>query len=136
MNKTNINYFPYSMEKLIHRLKKYIDHKGMSMRQFDLSVSASDGYIQRTYKNSSSVGSDLIEKIIATYTDLNPYWLVTGKGEMLKEIESENHAFEETAADYEKDLFELTLLKYLDKPRIQDKIKNIMKDEEGEESDR
>ena len=103
------------------------------MRQFDLSVSASDGYIQRTYKNGSSVGSDLIEKILATYTDLNPYWLITGEGEMLRGNSTENLALESDVPDYETDLFELTFLKYLDRPRIKDKIRKIMSDEKGGE---
>ena len=120
------------MTKLIHRLKQFIDYKGLSMRKFDLSIGASDGYTQRTFKNDGSIGSDLVEKIIATYTEINPYWLIAGEGEMLRSNLQNNHVLEE-GGDYETDFFELSLLKYLDKPRIKEKILKIIDDERKEE---
>ena len=117
-------------EKVIHRIKKYIIHKNMSMRKFDLSIGASDGYTQSAAKNSASIGSDLIEKIISMYKDLNPYWLMTGEGEMLRGREAENLSLEQDPPEYKKDLFELTLLKYLEKPQVKEKIRKLLNDKE------
>ena len=36
-------------------------------------------------KNSASVGSDIIERILEVYPQVNLMWLITGKGEMLIE---------------------------------------------------
>jgi len=72
------------MIKTIDRLMEFIKYAGMSARQFDLSIGASNGYILRMQKNNASIGSDVIENIIKTYPQLNVVWLLTGDGEMLK----------------------------------------------------
>ena len=71
------------MIKTIDRLLQFIEYSGMSARQFDLSIGASNGYTLRMKKNHASVGSDVIETIIRTYPQLNLIWLMTGEGEML-----------------------------------------------------
>jgi hypothetical protein len=77
------------MLKTIDRLMQFIKYVGLSARQFDLSIGASNGYTLRMQKNSASIGSDVIENIIKTYPQLNVIWLITGEGEMLKENEQE-----------------------------------------------
>ena len=71
------------MIKTIDRLMQFIEYSGMSARQFDLSIGASNGYTLRMKKNHASVGSDVIETIIRTYPHLNLIWLMTGEGQML-----------------------------------------------------
>lgn len=63
---------------------QFIKHAGLSARQFDMSIGASNGYTLRMSKNKASVGSDVIENILKTYPDLNVVWLLTGEGPMLK----------------------------------------------------
>ncbi|GMN05304.1 transcriptional regulator [Croceitalea sp. MTPC5] len=72
------------MFKTVDRLMEFIQHAGLSARQFDLSIGASNGYTLRMKKNNASIGSDVIETIISTYPQLNLIWLITGEGEMLK----------------------------------------------------
>lgn len=62
---------------------QFIEHAGLSARQFDISIGASNGYTLRMRKNHASIGSDVIENIIKTYPQLNLIWLITGEGEML-----------------------------------------------------
>lgn len=77
------------MEKLIVRLAKYINRRGISYNSFDKSIGTSNGYIGKQIKNEASVGSDVLEKISCSYPDLNMDWLITGKGNMLREISLE-----------------------------------------------
>ena len=63
---------------------QFIQHAGLSARQFDLSIGAANGYTLRMKKNRASIGSDVIENIVRTYPQLNVSWLITGEGEMLK----------------------------------------------------
>jgi hypothetical protein len=70
--------------KTIDRLMQFIRHMGLSARQFDLSIGASNGYTLRMNKNNASIGSDVIETVLKTYPDLNVVWLLTGEGHMLK----------------------------------------------------
>ncbi|AWH84394.1 peptidase S24 [Flavobacterium album] len=69
------------------RVGEYIEAKGISYYAFENSLGASRGSISKAVKDGKSIGSNMLEKILATYTDLNPAWLLTGHGEMLKEGE-------------------------------------------------
>ncbi|MCK5440848.1 MAG: hypothetical protein KAJ23_03045 [Maribacter sp.] len=75
------------MFKTIDRLMQFIKYAGLSARQFDLSIGASNGYTLRMKKNHASIGSDVIENILKVYPQLNVVWLITGEGQMLKEGE-------------------------------------------------
>ena len=72
------------MLKTIDRLIQFITYAGLSARQFDISIGASNGYTLRMKKNSASIGSDVIENILRVYPQLNVVWLITGEGAMLK----------------------------------------------------
>jgi hypothetical protein len=77
------------MIKTIDRLMQFIKNSGLSARQFDLSIGASNGYTLRMRKNKASIGSDVIENILNVYPDLNVVWLLTGEGPMLKSQQEE-----------------------------------------------
>jgi len=66
--------------KTIERLKQFIDYKNISLNAFDNSIGASTGYIGKQIKNKASIGTDIVEKILKIYPDLNPEWLLTGRG--------------------------------------------------------
>lgn len=88
------------MTKTIDRLIQFINHIGLSARQFDISIGASNGYTLRMKKNHASVGSDVLETILQTYPDLNVVWLLTGEGVMLKsQMEEEILDFERLPAE-------------------------------------
>jgi phage repressor protein C with HTH and peptisase S24 domain len=65
------------------RIGQYIDKKGYSFYAFENSVNASRGSISKAVKEGKSIGSNMLEKILSIYPDLNAVWLLTGHGEML-----------------------------------------------------
>ncbi len=71
------------MSKTIHRIIKLLHHLNLSARQFDMSIGSANGYTLRMQKNNASVGSDVIERIMEIYPQVNLIWLITGKGDML-----------------------------------------------------
>lgn len=77
------------MSKTVHRIMQVIAALNMSARQFDISIGTANGYILRMEKNNASVGSDVIERIIKKYPQVNLVWLMTGKGEMFIEESKE-----------------------------------------------
>ena len=77
------------MLKTIDRLIEFIEYAGLSARQFDISIGAANGYTLRMKKNHASIGSDVIENIIRTYPQLNVVWLLTGEGNMIKNVEEQ-----------------------------------------------
>lgn len=72
-----------SIENTLHRIKKYIDSKGISTRLFEQSVGMSNGSFASQLKNNKTIGVDKVENILNVYRDINPTWLLTGEGEML-----------------------------------------------------
>jgi hypothetical protein len=63
------------------RLRKYVEYKGLGRNRFEELVGISSGYLST---KSPSVGSEIIERIVHIYHDLNIEWLVTGRGKMIK----------------------------------------------------
>ncbi len=74
--------------KIIDRIILFIHHKNLSMRAFDSSINVGNGYTSKQSKSKASVGSDVLERIIDTYPELNPLWLITGKREMIIDIQT------------------------------------------------
>ena len=70
------------MSKTINRIIQLLNALNLSARQFDMSIGTANGYTLRMQKNNASVGSDVIERIIKEYPQVNLVWLITGKGEM------------------------------------------------------
>ncbi|PWA10628.1 transcriptional regulator [Flavobacterium laiguense] len=73
-----------SIEKITHRLCKYMECKGLNPNNITVDAGLSVGLIGKAIKNSAGLNSDTIEKILHSYIDLNPIWFVLGEGEMLK----------------------------------------------------
>ena len=57
------------------RLIKYLEYKGISKRQFELSIGVSNGYINNM---RVSIQPDKVRNIALHYPDLNTGWLMTG----------------------------------------------------------
>lgn len=70
--------------KSIHRLQVFITEKGISLNKLSVELGLSNSYFSKMVRNSGSIGSDIIEKIVRLYPDLNTEWLLTGNGCMLK----------------------------------------------------
>jgi phage repressor protein C with HTH and peptisase S24 domain len=64
------------------RLKDYIQFKELSQKRFETAAKLSNGYINNV---KTSIGTDVLQKIICTFPDLNISWLLTGVGEMIQQ---------------------------------------------------
>ena len=70
---------------ILDRIKLYIDTKGISIAAFEKSVGMSNASFSKSLKNNGAIGTDKLENILSTYSDISPEWLLTGQGDMLKE---------------------------------------------------
>lgn len=61
------------------RILQYIDYKQISNRDFCKIISVSSAY----FTKKGSIGSDIVEKILLNYPELNADWVITGRGNML-----------------------------------------------------
>jgi hypothetical protein len=62
------------------RIIEYLLYKGISRYRFYKDTGLSNGFLDKY----GSINSDNCEKICYCYPDINPEWLLIGKGEMLK----------------------------------------------------
>ena len=62
------------------RLLQFIEYKKISKNKFYLSTGIGNNYLG----NVKSLGSEIIERIISIFPDLNVEWLISGKGSMIK----------------------------------------------------
>jgi transaldolase len=77
------------MENTLHRIKKYLDFKGISVSAFEKNLSFSNGSFASQLKKSKTMGVDKLEHILNKHTDLDANWLLTGKGQMIKKNKTE-----------------------------------------------
>lgn len=81
------------------RILQYIDYKSITKESFlKKSLISSSNFKSNGLK--SEIGGDKLAYILSVYDDLNPEWLLTGKGSMLKEeklniIHPKDETFEE-----------------------------------------
>lgn len=86
-----------SIEKITHRLCRYMEYKGLNPNSITVAAKLSVGLIGKAIKNEGGLNSDTIEKILHTYDDLNPIWFVLGDGDMLKPNVQDLQHFESVA---------------------------------------
>jgi hypothetical protein len=64
------------------RLISFLEYLGIGQNKFESKVGLSIGYINKL-KGDMKLSS--IEKVVSSYPELNPDWLITGEGSMLKQ---------------------------------------------------
>lgn len=73
--------------KTIERLFQYFDYKGIKYTPVERELGLSNGYLGKMRARGASIGSEIIEKIVLYYPDINPEWLLTGAGQMIRNSE-------------------------------------------------
>jgi hypothetical protein len=63
------------------RIIQFLEYKGISKNKFYQKTGFANGFLDKT----RTIGADKCEIICYQYSDLSLEWLLTGKGEMLKE---------------------------------------------------
>jgi hypothetical protein len=69
--------------KAIERFYQYLDHKRIKPTRFEKDNGLSNGYLGTQLKRKGTLGEKILNKIIDNCLDLDPVWLLTGKGDML-----------------------------------------------------
>ncbi|RGS35833.1 hypothetical protein DWX97_14290 [Bacteroides cellulosilyticus] len=65
------------------RILQYLEYKGISKPQFYTDVDIKRGLLDSD-KMNATVTDAIIAKILVAYTDVDPLWLLTGRGSMFR----------------------------------------------------
>ena len=65
---------------MIDRILQFIDYKGISKLSFYKEVGLSNGFLDK----NKSIGSEKLVKILNSYPEIEPLWLLLGQGDLLK----------------------------------------------------
>lgn len=69
---------------MIERIGEFIENQGISIRSFEQKISASNGLIRKALTNKTDIQSKWLSIIVDNYPQINPEWLLTGRGSMLR----------------------------------------------------
>ena len=63
------------------RIRKFLKAKSITVQNFEMSIGRTNGYLAHTKSPTANV----LSEVMNVYPELNIGWLLTGKGEMLKD---------------------------------------------------
>ena len=69
--------------KITERILQILEYKGITEYKFNKDLGFSNGFLNK----SREISTDKYANILSYFPDVNPYWLLTGKGQMLKQQE-------------------------------------------------
>lgn len=76
--------------KAIGRLYQYFEFKGIRPTRFEKDLGFSNGYFSIQMRREADIGTSILEKITENCRDLNLYWLISGKGNMIKDADPDS----------------------------------------------
>ena len=82
-----------------NRLKLYLKHQNLTVKEFEKSINVSNGYVNSI---SKSIGIEKLEDISQKYSDLNLNWLLVNDGDMLKKGHNISKTYQSNKLPYEK----------------------------------
>lgn len=97
---------------IVDRILQLIEFKGINKSRFYKETGLSNGFLDKV----KDIGASKIEDILNTYDDINPEWLLTGKGYMIKPLHEPfeiKEASKESSDDYKKIFSGQTKSEYL-----------------------
>lgn len=71
------------METARKRIIYFIENQGIKSKDFLIKTGLKKGFVDRSHQDSG-ITDIYLSKILECYPEINPVWLITGEGEMLK----------------------------------------------------
>ena len=133
---------------ILDRIDLIIKNSGLSVRQFELGIEKSNGYLNALKNREGIPQVDVVVRILEKYPEYNMKWLLTGEGSVFNEkknIVNEperkynvnktiddllNEKIESKLNEYKKSIVELTINE-LDKEILEARSKIIQKNKKN-----
>lgn len=88
------------MNSILFRINQFCDNQDITITELERKISASKGVLSRALAKNTDIQSKWITEIVDNYQLINPEWLLTGKGEMLKSDNIAHHSTNPTEKGY------------------------------------
>ena len=72
------------MKDFFERITEITKNEGINITTLEQRIGASQGVLSRAKRNSTTISSEWIIKILENYPKYNANWLLKGKGEMIE----------------------------------------------------
>jgi len=73
------------MNNILERIIQISNNENITISKIERIIGASKGVLHKAIQNKTDISSKWIVLIAENFTQYNPDWLLTGKGEMLRE---------------------------------------------------
>lgn len=93
--------------KAIERFYTYLKLNSIKPTRFEKDFGLSNGYLGTQFRRKGNLGEDVLNIIIDNCLDLNPEWLLSGRGTMLKKIGNTKSVSTTEIIDVKDELIEL-----------------------------
>ncbi len=84
------------------RVEQVINYKRLNIRSFEEKINVSNNSVGTAIRRKSSFKSNVLNKILHSFPEVNPTWLLTGRGDMLLAGNSDS-IVKEPASSYENE---------------------------------
>lgn len=78
------------MGKIVERIGIYAEKNKISIRRIEQEIGASNGTLAKAISKGKDVLAEWVSVFVQKYPDVNPTWLLTGEGSMLRNSENPN----------------------------------------------
>lgn len=78
---------------IVRNIGEYLKTKGITPSSCEQKIGVSNGTLSKPLKQNTTIKTNTLEKFLNSYTDINPTWLFTGKGDMLIKSEEETKVY-------------------------------------------
>ncbi|MEN5434132.1 S24 family peptidase [Sphingobacterium faecium] len=72
------------MHSIVTRIKEYLKEKDIAPSIAEREIGTSNGSLSKPFNANTTIKTDTLEKFLKKYSDINPEWLLSGNGGMLK----------------------------------------------------
>ncbi len=115
------------MDSISFRIKQLIDFKKTSKSSFEKKIGVGNNAIGTIILKNSNVSGAVLSKILIAFPEINPSWLITGKGEML--LTGENTLTGRPIVDQANKIFDAEKIKILEENNYLLKKTNALQEE-------
>ncbi|WP_075341820.1 hypothetical protein [Tenacibaculum agarivorans] len=121
------------IDETYKRVEQIIVFKNMNIKSFEDRINVSNNSIGTAIRRKASFKSNVLNKILNSFPDINPTWLLTGKGKMLVAdiVEEPNslYANENIEFKVKEELLKLLLSDKEVNTLLKDKVNKLLKKE-------